>query len=920
MDGSGLDSRIEAYLDSNWEQIVDDIERLVRIESVEDMDTACHGSPFGAGPRQALDAALDIAGRMGFSTSDLDGYMGIADFCGSSRDQLAIIGHVDVVAAGPGWNFDPFALTRQDGYLIGRGTIDDKAPFLVAMHAVRFWIEQGARFPYTIRMLVGVNEETRMDDVRRYLDAYPDPAFAVTPDAEFPVCYGEKGVVNLLLSSREIEGGLISEIEGGTAVNAVPGFASAVVVADAGRCPGASDVEAMDLGGGIVRIRAVGKSAHASTPELGESAIGILVQYLLDNGICNADERDFLQLMMRCIDHTDGSGLGIDCADSDFGPLTLACGIVGKKGPSITLTLDARFPTTTSASAIADAVSKEASAIGAEVCTTMFKEPFVCDPDSAAVQALLDAYNEVTGEDAEPFTMGGGTYARMFSHGASFGIEKPWEDKPDWVGGMHGPDEAVSEESLKEEFRIYVKTIEKLMHVDLGRNGPMPAGRLGASTMLCEGAMGTMLQRFGVDVSGGVMHLNAEDPRSVEKVHRMYRDAGADCAITNSFSPCTSDDPSKIEQAAESVAASVKLARNAGYGIVLGDMGPTGELMEPLGNATFDAQYRAYRTHADALVAAGADALLLETFIDLADARCALIAALDAVGAAGTAEAGNAETGERGCAKAIPVISSFSFKANGRTPLSSTSPAVAALVSQMLGAGMTGANCGLGPEEILPIVEEMSQATCLPLIVQPNAGIPIADADGNAVYPGTPQEMAALTSRFASLGCTIIGSCCGSTPEFTGAIAEELENLDTTRRARGELFGNQVVLASTHDTLVACDGRIDCLDGCMIDCVPNLDKWEVLDGISEAPMLLRFEGSAEALELALKCYPGVAVVCVDEMDAGCCDAARLAKRYGAYLALEADGADELGVLAKVAAGEGLDASRVLRFDGSMLYA
>ncbi len=93
--------------------------------------------------------------------------------------------------------------------------------------------------------------------------------------------------------------------------------------------------------------------------------------------------------------------------------------------------------------------------------------PFLVEPDSPAIQALLNAYNEATGEDAKPFTMGGGTYAREFTSGASFGPEKPWEKDPDWVGIMHGPDEGVSEELLKQSFRIYALTFDKLMRLDL---------------------------------------------------------------------------------------------------------------------------------------------------------------------------------------------------------------------------------------------------------------------------------------------------------------------------------------------------------------------------------------------------------------------------------------------------------------------
>ncbi len=923
MDTNNLDNQIKAYLDANWSQILEDIKSLVRINSVEDLDSACAGSPFGEGPGQALGATLDIAKRMGFKTQNLDGYIGIADYAGTSKDQLAIIGHVDVVAAGPGWHYEPFDITQKDGYLIGRGTIDDKAPFLIAMHAVKFWMDQGVGFPYTIRMLIGANEETQMADVKKYLSCYPDPAFVITPDAEFPVCYGEKGVINISLTSKKIEDGLIGSIEGGTAINAVPGFASAVVLVDSSKCPHAPNIEVLDLEDGTTRIRAIGKSAHASTPELGINAIGILIDYLLENKICNADERDFLQLMKKCIDHTDGSGIDLACSDPDFGPLTLACGIVDKRNSSLMCTLDARFPTTISAKKVESIVDLEASKIDTTVKTTMFKEPFVCNPKSPVVQSLLEAYNEVTGECAVPFTMGGGTYARMFEHGASFGIEKPWVKKPDWIGGMHGPDEGVSIDALKEEFYIYVKTIYKLMQIDLGHNGPIPPTRLCNTVNICEGAMGTMLQKMGKDIAQGTMRFNLEDPKCIAGLHKMYKDAGATCAITNSFEPCVSLDTDVLKLASDQIFASAQIPRDCGYEIVLGDTGPASTMLEPLGSTNFDEQYLVYYRHVKNLIEARADAILLETFIDIADARCALLAARDATYDVRAKELHidnkDAEI------KTTPVIISFSFDKNMRMPLSSTTPKVAAYMSELLGADFVGTNCGLGPNEILQVIKEMSVATNLPLIVQPNAGMPVVDETGATCYPGTPQEMAEYVLDFAKLGCTIIGSCCGSTPDFTLEIANKVDAINNTYQGDSNIvctsqeqnFDKEFVLASSNNLVVSKDGQVDCSDALYIDCTDDLDKWEILENTSVTPMIFNYKGNIDALETALKLYSGVGVVCITNYEE-CEDVVYLAKRYGAYIALEDTELKEYVKLCKIAEAHKLSSQRLLNLKSGFL--
>lgn len=469
MEHEELTKKIDAYLEDNWETMVDDIATLVRIPSFEELDKATEGAPFGPGPKEALTAALKLASDMGFQTHDVEGYIGFADFPGKSDTQLGIIGHMDVVPAGPGWNFEPYAVTRKDGYLVGRGTLDDKGPSVVALHAMKFWKDQGVEFPYTIRFLFGANEESGMADVAYYHKHYEDPAFLFTPDAEFPVCYGEKGGYDGIITSKPIQecARIIVEFEGGAATNAVPGIAHAVVKAEASELPAAERITIIEAGAGLARIEAAGKGAHASTPDEGINAIGLIVDYLLANGLCGADERAFLELDQKLLNHTDGSGIGIKSSDEYFGALTVIGGTIKLEDDCFVQTLDSRFPTSITADEISERLRQLADEIGGTFENTLLMKPFLVKPDSPVIQALLNAYNEATGEDAKPFTMGGGTYAREFKSGASFGPEKPWIKNPEWVGMMHGPDEGVGEDLLKQSFKIYALTLDKLMQLDL---------------------------------------------------------------------------------------------------------------------------------------------------------------------------------------------------------------------------------------------------------------------------------------------------------------------------------------------------------------------------------------------------------------------------------------------------------------------
>ena len=471
-----LQREINAYIDGHWEEVVADIEALVEVASTEDLDASAPNAPFGPGPREALDRALNMAKRCGLDVHDCEGYVGYADFPGKSETQIGIIGHVDVVPAGPGWHYEPYAVTREGGYLLGRGVADDKGPIVCALHAVKFWVDRGNPLPYTVRVLFGANEETNMKDVAYYREHFEDPAFLFTPDAEFPVCYGEAGICSGTLTSAPIEGGVLENIEGGVAVNAVPGVARAVLRADG---PGAAASVSMGhfpLAEGIVVeesdeavvVRAFGKPAHASTPELGENAIDILAAYLLECDVLSYGERTFLELVRKVTSRYDGSCLGVQASDEHFGDLTAVGGTISMDETRIRLTIDFRYPTTTTAERIENRVHEVATGADAFFVMEHDKEPFLMSPDSPAVQAMLSAYNGATGEDAEPFTMKGGTYARVFTTGVSFGPEKPWESKPDWVGNMHGPDEGIREDLLKQALSIYIRTIGNLMELDLG--------------------------------------------------------------------------------------------------------------------------------------------------------------------------------------------------------------------------------------------------------------------------------------------------------------------------------------------------------------------------------------------------------------------------------------------------------------------
>ena len=278
-----LNQKIDAFVAANKEQILKDIATLVSINSVEGAPE--EGAPYGAGPRAALDKTLELAAGMGLATRNCENHIGYAELAGADAEKyLATICHVDVVPEGNGWTEDPFKMEIRDGWMIGRGVADDKGPMVATLYALKFLKEEGVSLRYPIRALVGDNEETHMHDVDYYLANYPAPVFCFTPDAEFPVCNGEKGHFDGKLVSP-VCNGIIKDFVGGVATNAVPDRASALVATDITKLRNAPNITLEPEGDGV-RIRGWGKSGHAAMPEGTVNAIGLVVNYLLDNGLC----------------------------------------------------------------------------------------------------------------------------------------------------------------------------------------------------------------------------------------------------------------------------------------------------------------------------------------------------------------------------------------------------------------------------------------------------------------------------------------------------------------------------------------------------------------------------------------------------------------------------------------------------------
>ncbi|RJP31373.1 MAG: homocysteine methyltransferase [Candidatus Omnitrophota bacterium] len=266
-----------------------------------------------------------------------------------------------------------------------------------------------------------------------------------------------------------------------------------------------------------------------------------------------------------------------------------------------------------------------------------------------------------------------------------------------------------------------------------------------------DGGMGTMLLQAGLEQGSCGELWNVERLETIAEIQRCYVDAGSDFILTNTFggSPPTLAKHGLAGRTEELNEAGVKAARAAADGrcLVLGDIGPSGEILEPYGDKTFDDLREDFKRQAAGLASGGVDAFIIETMMDINEVRCAFTAVRDV--------------------SDLPIIISMCFKAAGdryRT-MFGTSATDAAREMESLGAAAAGSNCMVEIEEFIPIVRQMREGTSLPIMAQPNAGQPRLEGD-KAVYATTAEAMMPHVPALVEAGARLLGGCCGTTPDY----------------------------------------------------------------------------------------------------------------------------------------------------------
>jgi len=445
---------VNQKIESNFDEFIEDLKKLISIPSVYSEDESTY--PFGEEIDRALKATLSTAEKLGFETFyDPNGYYGYAQY-GEGEEMIGILGHLDVVPAGDPkkWNTPAFEPTIIDGSIFGRGVQDDKGPMLTAMYALKAVIDSGFYVGKKVRFIYGTDEERLWKCIAEYNKKERIPNYGFTPDANFPLIYAEKGLLQVDLKASN-ESGLV--LCGGEAYNSVP---SSISYESEDADALAKKLEELDFeykqSGNSITVS--GKSVHAKDAEQGTNAICRLLMAM-----------DAMGLKSKCSNfitdniNEDALAKNIfgDCTDEMSGALKFNVGKINIDQNHEILNIDIRIPVSVEKEFVIERLQSAVQKHGFEMSENDYLRSIYTPLDSPIVKALMESYQEVTGDlESLPISSGGATYARAMDNCVAFGPAFPYTKETE-----HQPNEFVKLEELKLAMEVYSNAIIKLLQL-----------------------------------------------------------------------------------------------------------------------------------------------------------------------------------------------------------------------------------------------------------------------------------------------------------------------------------------------------------------------------------------------------------------------------------------------------------------------
>lgn len=449
------------------EDLLKDLFELLSVRSILGTDIT-EETPFGSGPREALDLILSFGKRDGYKTKLVENKAGHIEV-GQGDELFGILGHVDVVpVVEADWISHPFKPEIRDGKIFARGSLDDKGPTMAAYYAVKLLDKLGVKWNKRVRVIIGSDEETGFRCVEAYFKHEEQPASGFTPDAMFPLVYAEKARATFdhKLKFVDEDGDYnykLVRFNGGQVLNMVIASAKAELVGEV------SDIKEKfenflvkeKLEGEVtvedtIKLTLKGKAAHGSTPQYGINGATKLAEFLSTLGLDNNGKNFVDYIVEKLANDPFGEKLGIDYSDDEMGEATYNYGILDydlEKKVGIVST-DCRHPMKFDLVARLNGVKVD----NVDIEVTSTKEAHYVPKDDELVTTLMDVYRKHTGDTKnDAFVLGGGTYARCLKKGVAFGLLFPGKEDT-----MHQANEYLEVEDLLLATAIYAEGIYKL--------------------------------------------------------------------------------------------------------------------------------------------------------------------------------------------------------------------------------------------------------------------------------------------------------------------------------------------------------------------------------------------------------------------------------------------------------------------------
>jgi len=456
------DSRFGAIIDKNMDAMLRDLQGCLRIPSVYAEDNSPY--PYGKNVQDCLEYVLRSASAMGFETVNMDNQLGWCEY-GQGEEMVAVLGHLDVVPEGEDWTQSPYGAEIVGDRLYARGAMDDKGPTMAALYALKAIQESGLPLKRRIRILFGLNEESGSADMKYYKEHGGElPVMGFTPDGEYPVINGEKGLINEAYACSYVQSGplYLREIRGGTAHNIVPDYARAVFrcepeLAEAIAERRAERVSFRRTDTGVI-IEADGVNAHGGNPEEGINAIGLLLKEVAKLPLEGQLGTAVRFLAEKLGTEYDGASLGIAMADELSGPLTNNLGVITGDDRGLEVKLNYRYPVTKTFEQCGPQLRAAFEAAGFHQNAALHKKALYIPADSELIQRLMKVYRDYTGDaEALPKSIGGGTYAKMLPNVVAFGPIFPGDEVRE-----HKPDEFMEIHRLRDNANILAEAMYAL--------------------------------------------------------------------------------------------------------------------------------------------------------------------------------------------------------------------------------------------------------------------------------------------------------------------------------------------------------------------------------------------------------------------------------------------------------------------------